>query len=221
VFRTPGPDAPGAAALRRIGYGAAASYFVEMAAFNSMTIVAGWLGAAGVAAWAIVLNVAGVTFMGPLGIAAATAVLVGRAHGAGDPAGVRRAGTLGFATAAAVSLLVSAVILGAADAVAGGYTRDAAVRAVAAAALVLSCLFYLTDGLQAVGAQALRARGDIWMPAATHMVSYVGVLMPAGYVAAIVLHLGVAGIVWGTIVASAVSAGLLLARFYWLGRRAL
>ncbi len=219
IFRAPAPDAPSAAALRRIGFGAAASYFVEMAAFNSMTIVAGWLGAAGVAAWAIVLNIAGVTFMGPLGIATATAVLVGRAYGAGDPAGIRRAGTLGFLTAAGVSLAISAAILLGAGVVAATYTRDAAVQHVAAAALVLSCLFYLTDGLQAVGAQALRARGDIWLPAATHLVSYVGVLMPVGYLAAITFHLGVAGIVWGTIVASAVSAGLLLARFYWLGRK--
>ncbi len=218
IFRRPAAGAPTSAALRRIGYGAATSYFVEMSAFNSMTIVAGWLGAAGVAAWAIVLNIAGVTFMGPLGIATATAVLVGRAYGAGDAAGIRRAGSLGFATAAAVSLAISAVIALAAGAIAATYTRDVGVAVVAAAALVLSCLFYLTDGLQAVGAQALRARGDIWLPAATHLVSYVGVLMPAGYVAAIVLHQGVAGIVWGTIIASAVSAGLLLARFYWLGR---
>ncbi len=220
VLRAPAADAPPAAALRGIGYGAAASYFVEMAAFNSMTVLAGWLGAAGVAAWAIVLNVAGVTFMAPLGIAAATAVLVGRAHGAGDAAGVRRAGSLGFATAATASLAISAAIALGAGTVAATYTRDAAVVAVATACLVLSCLFYLTDGLQAVGAQALRARGDIWMPAATHLISYIGVLMPAAYVFAIPLHGGVAGIVWGTIVASAVSAGLLLARFYWLSRTA-
>lgn len=218
VFAKPPRDPAALPTMRRIGYGAALSYFIEMGAFSGMTIVAGWIGTAGIAAWAIVLNVAGIMFMGPLGIATATAVLVGRAYGAGDMAGVRRAGLLGFGVVVAVSLLLSAGIGFGASAVAAGYTRDIAVRHVAAAALVLSCLFYVTDGLQVVGAQALRARGDIWLPAATHFISYVVVLIPAGYWFAITLRLGVDGIVWATIAASAVSAGLLLGRFMWLCR---
>ena len=218
VTATPPPDPAAAPALRRIGYGASVSYFVETSAFGGMTIVAGWLGATGVAAWAIVINVAAIIFMAPLGLATATAVLVGRAFGAGDAAGVRRAGLLGFGAAGVLTLGVCLGIGLGASSVAAGYTRDPAVQAVAAGALLLSCLFYVTDGLQVVAAQALRARGDIWLPAATHFVSYVGVLIPAGYVAAIPMGLGVDGIVWGTIVASAVAAGLLLGRFFWLSR---
>ena len=218
VFVAPRPDPAAAPRLRRIGYAASVSYFVETSAFGGMTIVAGWLGAVGVASWAIVINVAAIIFMLPLGLATATAVLVGRAYGAGDAAGIRRAGSLGFGTAIALTLLVCTGIGLGADAVAAAYTRDGVVRGVAAGALLLSCLFYVTDGLQVVGAQALRARGDIWLPAVTHFISYVGVLIPAGYVAAIPLGLGVDGIVWGTIVASAVAAGLLLSRFYWLSR---
>ena len=220
VFARPPADRDAAARLRRIGYAASLSYFVETSAFGGMTIVAGWIGATAVASWAIVINVAALIFMVPLGVATATAVLVGRAYGAGDMAGVRRAGVLGFGSTIAVTLAICAVIGFGADAVAAAYTFDPAVRRVATAALLLSCLFYVPDGLQVVGAQSLRARGDIWLPAATHFVSYVGVLIPAGYIAAIPLGLGVAGIVWGTIVASAVSAALLLGRFFWLGRSA-
>ena len=218
VFRRPPRDPAAAPALRRIGYGAALSYFIEMGAFSSMTIVAGWIGVAGVAAWAIVLNVAATVFMGPLGLSTATAVLVGRAYGAGDMVGVRRAGSLGLATTFVVGLLISAGVGFGADAIAAGYTRDAAVRHVAAAALVLSCLFYVTDGLQVIAAQSLRARGDIWVPAMAHSISYLAVLIPVGYAAAIAFGLGVDGIVWGTIVASAVSATLLITRFFWLSR---
>ena len=220
VFTRPPRDAQAGAAVRRIGYAASVSYFVETAAFGGMTIVAGWIGVTAVAAWAIVINVAAVIFMAPLGIAGATAVLVGRAYGAGDMVGVRKAGVLGFATAIALTLAVCIGIGFGADAVAAGYTFDPDVRRVAAGALLLSCLFYVTDGLQVVGAQSLRARGDIWLPAAAHFVSYIGVLIPAGYIAAIPLGLGVDGVVWGTIVASLVSAGLLLGRFFWLARTA-
>lgn len=218
VFHRPPADPAAAPALRHVGYGASVSYFVETAAFGGMTIVAGWIGATGVAAWAIVINVAAIIFMAPLGLATATAVLVGRAYGAGDAAGVRRAAQLGFGATVVLTLVICAVVGFGSDAVAAGYTRDPAVRAVAAAALLLSCLFYVTDGLQVVGAQALRARGDIWLPAAAHFVSYVGVLIPVGYIAAIPLGLGVGGIVWGTIVASVVSAALLWGRFVWLSR---
>jgi len=48
---------------RRIGFGAGASNFFEVAAFASMNVIAGWMGGLAVAAWAIVLNVAAIVFM--------------------------------------------------------------------------------------------------------------------------------------------------------------
>ena len=66
--------------------------------------------------------------------------------------------------------------------------------------------------------QALRARGDIWMPTVTHFTSYILVMMPAGYLFAVRLGLGVNGLVWAIILASLVSAALLWGRFLWLDR---
>ena len=96
VFRRAPREAGAAAALRRVGYAASISYAVESSAFSAMTVIAGWLGAAAVASWAIVLNLMALVFMVPLGLATATAVLVGRAYGARDAVGVRRAGLLGL-----------------------------------------------------------------------------------------------------------------------------
>ena len=219
VFTAAPRDPAASAALRRVGYAASISYAVESGAFSAMTIVAGWLGAVAVASWAIVINLMALLFMLPLGLATATAVLVGRAYGAQDPVGIRRAGLLGLGATAAVTVAVSLGVGFGADALAAGYTHDPTVRAIAASALVLSAwLFFVTDGLQVVAAQSLRARGDIWVPTVTHTVSYIVVLVPAGYIAAITLGGGVQGIVWGTIVAGAVSAALLCGRFLWLSR---
>lgn len=201
--------------LRRIGYASALSYFVEAGAFQCMTFVAGWLGATAVAAWAITVNAAAFIFMLPLGLATATGVLVGRAHGAGDRAGVRQAGLLGFASVTAVLLLVCAIVGFGSDAIAAGYTTDPAVARVAAGALLLSCLFYVADGLQVVAAQALRAQNDIWVPTATHFFSYLAVMIPLCVWFAGPLGWGVDGIVGGVIVASLVSAALLMGRFWW------
>jgi MATE family multidrug resistance protein len=71
VFAKPEPDRPAAIEQRRIGYGAGVSNFFEVASFASLNVIAGWIGALAVAAWTIVLNVAAIVFMVPLGLATA------------------------------------------------------------------------------------------------------------------------------------------------------
>lgn len=221
VFRRAAADRAAWQRLRAVGYGAAASYAIEAGAFAGMTIVAGWLGVAAVASWAIITNVMGVIFMASVGLATSTAVLVGQAYGARNAVDVRRAGALGFGATAALMVIVSAAVSAGASAIAAAYTYDLAVQRLTTDALLLAAwLFFLADGLQVVAAQSLRARGDIWLPAATHFFSYIAVLLPAGYIGAVTLGLGVDGIIWGTTVASAVAATLLLGRFAWLSRRA-
>ena len=215
----PAPHDPAAAAeMRRVGYGASVSYFVETGAFASMSIFAGWIGATAVATWAIVINFAAVVFMIPLGLATATAVLVGRAWGAGDLPGVRYAGVLGFRTALVTTLIVCAVVGIGAATIADFYTFDTEVRAATTLALLLSCLFFVADGLQVVGAQALRARGDVWTPSLTHSISYIAVMVPLAYLLAVHFGHGVPGIIGAVIVASLCAAVLLIGRFFMLAR---
>jgi multidrug resistance protein, MATE family len=219
VFDKPEADRAAEAEQRRIGYGAGASNFFEVAAFASMNIFAGWMGGLTVAAWAVVLNVAAIVFMVPLGLSTGTAVLVGRAYGARDPAGVTRAGLIGFGVTAVFGLLISVAIWPTAGWIAQAYTSDPKVIAMATVALVLSCLFFLVDALQVVIAQALRARGDIWLPSFTHLFSYVGVMMPLAWWLSIPMGLGLNGIVWAVVAASVISASLLGGRFWLLARR--
>ncbi|WP_370867828.1 MATE family efflux transporter [Phenylobacterium sp.] len=216
VFAKPIRDRLAEAEQRRVGYGAGASNFFEVAAFASLNIVAGWIGTLALAAWTVVLNVISMVFMAPLGLAAATAVLVSSAYGARDRAGVARAALVGFAVTAVFGVVVSFVIWPAAPWIAAAYTTDPQVIAVAAAALALSCLFLLADGLQVVIAQALRARGDVWMPTFTHLTSYVVIMMPLAWWLALPMGMGVTGLVWAVILASLVSVGLLAARFWRL-----
>ncbi|MGZ8370810.1 MAG: MATE family efflux transporter, partial [Caulobacteraceae bacterium] len=110
VFTKPADGKAAAVEQRRIGYAAGISYFVEGGSFAVLSIVAGWLGAQAVAAWAVVINVTSLIFMIPLGLSTATAVLVGRAYGAGDRRAVTRAGVMGFWVSAAASVIVMAVV---------------------------------------------------------------------------------------------------------------
>lgn len=223
LYAPPTDGAEGARSQRRIGYAAGVSYFVEGGAFSAMSLITGGLGALQVAAWAVVLNVASIIFMAPLGLATATAVLVGRAYGARDPRGVAGAGVLGFLVSAAISVVVIAVVWPGAALIARAYASDPALVRLAAAALVLSCLFYLADGLQVVAAQALRARGDVWPPTAIHIFNY-GLLMgPLAWVLARPMGLGLNGVVWAVTVASLASGVALVGRFLlltWRDQRA-
>jgi len=204
---------------RRVGYGSAASNFFEMSAFSAMNIIAGWIGPLSVAAWAVTLNVVSLVFMVPLGLSTATAVLVGQAYGASDAKGLRRAAGIGFAVTAAFGLAIALCVWPCASLIAPLYTSNTAAIALAAGALALSCVFYLPDALQVVVAQSLRARGDVLVPTLTHLTSYVAIMLPLAYAFAIPMRWGLTGIVIAVIVASYISAGLLLGRFWMLARR--
>ncbi|NEX92208.1 MATE family efflux transporter [Caulobacter sp. 17J65-9] len=221
IFKKPTDGPEVAREQRKIGYGAGASYFIEVGAFAGMTIIAGQFGGVEVAAWTIVLNISAIIFMGPMGLAAATGVLVSRAYGARDRHGVVRSGLIGFGVTVVLTLLICAIVWPGASLIAGSYTRDPALLAVAVPALVLACLFFVADGLQVVAAQALRARADVWLPTAFHLTSYGLIMLPLGWLFAHPLGLGVDGMVWAVIVASLVSAALLCGRFLLLARREL
>ena len=221
VFDQPKRDRPAEAEQRRIGYGAGASFTVEAGAFAGMNIVAGWLGPLPLAAWTVVLNVAAVIFMVPLGLATATSVMVGRAYGARDRDEVIASGVLGLCVCTAAAAVISLAVWLTAPLIVRAYATDPRLIALAAPALVLCCLFFVTDALQVVTANALRARGDVLVPTSTHIFSYTLVMLPLGWALAHPAGLGLHGIVWAAIIATLVAACLLLGRFWMLARQAL
>lgn len=219
VFTKPARDRAAEAEQRRIGFGAGVSNFFEVASFASMNIIAGWMGGMAVAAWTIVLNVAAMVFMVPLGVSTGAAVRVGQAYGARRPDLVVRAGVVAFGAMSAFGILISLAVWPNAALIASAYTTNAATLAVAVPALALSCLMFWPDCLQVVAAATLRARGDVWVPTYTHLASYILIMMPLAWWLAIPQGMGILGMVIAIVLASVISAGLLLARFSILARR--
>lgn len=217
VFNRPKRDVKAERDQRKVGYGAGSSYFIEVAAFAAMTFIAGQLGAKETSAWTIVLNVSAIVFMVPLGLSAATAVLVGKAYGAADGQGVLRAGLVGIGVVAALATVIALAVWPGAHWMASAYNRDPLLLAVAVPALALAALFFVTDAIQVVAAQANRAAGDVWWPTIMHFVSYTAIMMPLGWIFA--HRIGVDGLVWAVIVASLVSSVLLTGRFVRVARR--
>ena len=213
-------DPQGAREQRHVGYASGASFFIEVAAFTGMTLFAGHVGGTAVAAWAIVLNFASVVFMVPLGVATGCSVLVGRAYGGGDMAGVARTGRVSFLAAGAFMGAVVLMVLVGAPLITRVYTHDASLIPSVELGLWLSCGFFIPDGLQVVAAQALRARHEILAPTVIHYVSYGAVMLPLGYLFCVALGWGVSGLVLAVIFASLLSGTFQTGRFLWLDRRA-
>ncbi|MBW3616951.1 MAG: MATE family efflux transporter [Proteobacteria bacterium] len=221
LFARPPRDRQAEAAQRRIGYAAGASYAIEVGAFAGMNFVAAWVSQLAVAAYAVVLNVTAIIFMAPLGLAGATAVLVGRAYGARNRHEVVRAGVLGLAVCAVLATVIALIVWPGARLITSAYTTQPELLDLAAGALALCTVFFVVDALQVVAAQALRARGDVWLPTAMHLVSYGLIMAPLGWFLAEPAGLGLNGIIWAIIIASFVSAALLVGRFAWLARQPL
>ena len=213
------PDHDGAVEQRHIGYATGASYFIEVAAFAGMTLFAGRVDEAAVACWGIILNFSAIVFMVPLGISAGCSVLVGKAYGAKDKAGLARTGRVSFLSAGAFCSLVVLSVLTAAPLIAHGYTSDASLFPIVRHGLILACLYFIPDGLQVVAAQALRARKDILAPTMIHYVSYGAIMLPLGFLFCLTFSWGVDGLIGAVVAASAISGTFQTGRFLWLDKR--
>lgn len=162
--------------MLKLGMPIGLSYMLEMGVFALAALLMGWIGPKAVAAHAIALQLVALTFMVPMGLGQAATVRVGRALGAGDKAGIRRAGwtawLLGFAFMGASALVMwifprNLVLLFLENSPA-----NAEVISLAVSFLAVAAAFQLVDGAQAIGAGMLRGLHDTRVPLLFALVGY-------------------------------------------------
>jgi len=129
---------------------------LEFGAFGATALLMGTLGTVQMASHQIALNIASLTFMVPLGVGAAAAVVVGQAVGREDPADARRAALASLAIGVSFMVMSAAVMLLIPGRLAGLYTDLPAVRALAATLIPIAGAFQVFDGTQVASAGALR-----------------------------------------------------------------
>lgn len=203
------PDWAALRGLLRIGVPMAFSLLMESALFSFAALSIARFGPVQVASHQIALNIAGLAFMVPLGIAYAITVRVGRAAGRRDPAGIRRAGLVGFGLVLATQTLSSVLIFTLRWPIARLYTTDPAVVAGAAALLLLAGVFQFADGIQVAANGALRGIKDARVPMLLTAIAYWGIGMPVGLYLAVAQGLAARGM-WGGLIAGLSAAAVLL-----------
>jgi multidrug resistance protein, MATE family len=167
--------------LVKIGFPASLQMMLEVGVFGLSTVLAGGLDPESLAAHQIVLNVASSTFMVPLGIGAATAVLVGQALGRNDVGDARKMGSLGLWTSAGFMVISGALLLAFPSYAISGFTADLNVLGIATGIIFIAALFQLVDGIQAALTGALRGAGDTRSPVYANLVGHWFVGIPLSF----------------------------------------
>jgi MATE family multidrug resistance protein len=185
---------------------------LEFGAFAAIALLMGRLGTIQVAGHQVAINLASLTFMVPLGISSAAAVLVGNAVGRGDAIGARRSARTALICGAAFMSMTALIFLLFPHFLAGLYTTDIAVLAVAISLIPVAGVFQVFDGLQAVGAGVLRGLGDTRAPMLINILGFWLFGMPVSIYLGFSAGLGPRGLWWGFVAGLGAVALLLLYR---------
>ncbi|MER8962885.1 MATE family efflux transporter [Mesorhizobium sp. M0701] len=214
-------DWPRFKGLLRLGLPIAGLLAFEVTIFNAAAFLMGLIDAASLAAHAIAIQIASITFMVPLGLNQAVTVRVGLAHGAGNPEGVSRAGWTAYVVGVSFMALMGLVMILWPHLLIGafidlGNPANAEVVALAASFLAFAALFQVFDGAQAVASGMLRGLHDTKVPMIYAAIGYWGIGLPLGVLLAFRFGFNGVGIWIGLSSGLAVVAALLLVR--WLRR---
>lgn len=201
------------ARLWRLGFPAASQVTLEVGVFGLATVLAGRLDPVSSAAHQIALNIAGASFMVPLGVASAGAVRVGNRVGAADPEGAARAGWAAIVLGSGFMSVMALAFLLAPRTFIGWFSPGPEVVALGASLLLVAAVFQLFDGLQAVATGALRGLGSTRMAMIVNLAGHWLIGLPVAYWLCFPLGLGVRGL-WLGLSLGLIVCGIVLT-WYW------
>lgn len=214
------PDPALIGRLVRLGLPIGLTIFLEFSMFSVVTLLIGRLGVEAVAAHQIAGNVGAMTFMVPLALGMAVSIRVGFNVGAGDLRAARRSGWVAIAVALVFAVIAAIAVFVAREYIAGLYSNEVAVVALAMDLLLFVVLFQLFDDTQVTAVGALRGFKDTRTPLAIALVSYWCVGLPVGVAFGFGWlgpeFEGVRGFWVGLSAGLAVAAVVLVSRFRWL-----
>ena len=200
--------------LFRLGLPASLQMSFEIGAFVAATLFVATMDPASIAAHQIVLNIASVTFMIPLGLSAAGAVVVGQSFGANKFAEAKNFGwaaiqlSLMFMSMTAICFFLFPRQL------VNIYSSDLSVVQAALTPMIIAAGFQLFDGVQVVGSGILRGLGETRIPAIVNGFGHWVVGLPLGTHLAFNLNWGLVGI-WTGLASGLFIVALMLAAVWW------
>ncbi|MBO6901996.1 MAG: MATE family efflux transporter [Rhizobiaceae bacterium] len=216
-------DWPRFVQLFKLGAPIAGILAFEVSIFNAATFLMGLIGPVALAAHAIAIQIASVSFMVPMSIGQAVTVRVGRAYGARNPEAVSLAGWTAFIIGVSFMGLMALVMLLLPRLLIAAFidindVANAAVAATAVTFLSLAALFQIVDGAQAVASGMLRGLHDTAKPMVLAAIGYWGIGLPLSYVLAFPVGMNGTGVWLGLFFGLAAVAVMLVIRWTRRGK---
>lgn len=188
-------------------------WFIGMMSFSAFTTLVARMGDASMAASQAFVMLLSLSFMQAVGISIATAILVGRYIGAGNPSAAirtfRSSILLGFSLALAIAIAFVAIPIP----LLRIFTDDPGVLELGRPLLLLGALFQLLDAVAIISEGALRGAGDTRWPFAVETALGWGLLVPLAYFVGVILERGLTGAWLAALLHILVLATMLFLRF--------
>ncbi len=194
-----------------LGVPGGAAMAVEVAIFSLVTALVGRLGAEILAAHQLVLNLASLTFMIPMGLSHAAATRVGQALGRSDPRAAAASGRAAVIMSVLFMAATGVVFALAPSFLLGLFGVDDALIEMATPLLYCGAAFQVFDGAQAVLIGALRGLGQTRRPLLINVLGHWLIGLPVGLTLGFGLRWGAVGL-WIGLVAGLASVATLLWR---------
>lgn len=193
------PDWPRLRELWRIGFPMALTFVFETSIFYAAVVMMGRISPTAMAAHAVAIQIASLSFMVPLGFGQVATVRVGRAYGAGNPKAVAYAGWSAYALGVGFMMIMGLLMILIPRLFIGVFLdlhdpENLPVMELAVSFLALAALFQTVDGAQAVAAGMLRGMRDTRVPMFLALLGYWGVGLPLGALLAFKVGMGGQGI---------------------------
>lgn len=227
IFRNPfRADWPVFADVFRLGWPISLTLLAESGLFSAATIMVGWTGTTNLAAHGIVLQIASISFMIPLGISNVATIRAGRAAGRGDALGLMRASRVVIWWAAAVAVLTMTLFIVIPAPLISlfldpGEEQRATIIAVGSGLLLIAAGFQIVDAMQVVALGLLRGIKDTAIPMVLAFIGYWLLALPLAYLLAFPMGHGAQGIWAGLVIGLSFAAVTMLWRFAILRPRAI
>ena len=205
--------------MLRISYPMGIGQGLDAAAFSSLVLMAGLIGAAATSAHQITQNVVSLAMMVAIGMSAATAVRVGNAIGRRDPDNVKLAGWTGVGLGTAIMVPAVLAFTLTPARFASTFTSDGAVTAIATDTIWMAGVILFFNAALWVTLGALRGAGDTFAAMVIQVLPLWIVAVPLGAYMAFSLEFGAVGLYYGLFVGILISLAAVFWRFLRITRQ--
>ena len=192
---------------------------METGAFTVSGVMAGWLGAVDMATFQIMITLGGLGFLLYYSFGSGISIRVANFYGQADWTNVRRSARAGMHILLAMMACSSSIFYFGGESIIRCFTSDPAVVALALSLIFPLILYQLGDAMQICFANALRGTSHVLPMMWIAFVSYIVVNIPASYLLAFPLGLGITGLYLAFSLGLFVAAGLFCWQFYRVCRK--